>query len=109
MHLVDDINFKAAVGRLVTHVFDDLANFIDAAIRCSVDLKNVDRASLGNLLALGAFVTRVGRRPFGAVQRFSEDARGRGFPHSPDSRKEEGVSDAIGTDGVLQSSGNVLL
>ena len=44
MDFVDDVDLEAAFGRLVTHILDDLADLVDAAIGRAVDLKHVDRA-----------------------------------------------------------------
>ena len=67
MNLVYDVNLKPTLCRLIADIFNDLANFIDTAIRRPIDFKNVDRVALGDLLAVRAPVARSGRRPFFAV------------------------------------------
>src|SRR5437867_13419900 len=49
MNFVDDIDFKSAICRLIADILNDLANFIDAAIRRAVNFKNVDRVALSKI------------------------------------------------------------
>ena len=70
VHFVDHVDLESALGRLIAHILDDLANFIDATVRGAVDFKNVDGGACGNFLAMAALVARVGRRPLFAIEGF---------------------------------------
>ena len=109
MHFIDDVNFKATFSRLIADIFDDLTNFIDAPIRRAIDLKNVYRDALGNLLAMRAMVTGSRRRPLLTVQCLCENPCCRGFSDTAHPGKEIGMGDAIRPYGVLQRAGNGLL
>ncbi len=109
MHLIDNINLEASVSRLVPDVFDDLTNFIDTPIGGPINFQNIDRAALGDLLALGAFIARLGSRSPFAVERFGQDPGRRSFAHAAHAGKEIRVRDTVRADGILQSAGYVLL
>ena len=95
MHFVDDVNLKAAIGRLITDIVDDLANFVDAAVGSAIDFKNVDGASGGDLVAVAALVAgRRGRTLF-AIQCLGKNARGRGFADAAHAGKKIGMGDAV--------------
>jgi hypothetical protein len=86
-----------------------LTNLIDAAIGRAIDLKNVYRDSLGNLLTVRALVARSRSRTIFAVQRLGKNPCCRGLSYSAHAGKEIGMSDAIRPDSILQCAGNWLL
>ena len=104
MNFVDDIDFKSAICRLIADILNDLANFIDAAIRRAVNFKNVDRVALSNFFAMAAFVARSSGGPVVTVQRLGQNTRSRCFADSAHAGKKIGVRDTFGPEGVLQRS-----
>ena len=58
VNFVDDVNFKGAVGGHVFDIFPQLAHLIDTVIGRTVDFKNVDAMSPGNLFARSADIAR---------------------------------------------------
>ena len=67
MYFVDNIDLETAFSRLVADVFDDLADFVDAAVRSSIDFEHIDGAATSDLLTLGALIARRRRRTLFAV------------------------------------------
>src|SRR5262249_24355862 len=61
------------------------------------------------LLAGGADLARLRRRPLHAVERLGEDARARGLADAADTREEERVRDAVLRDGVADRGRYVFL
>ena len=58
VNFVDDVNFKSAVGGHVFDIFPQFPHLIDTVIGCTVDFKNVDAVSAGNLFARSADIAR---------------------------------------------------
>jgi hypothetical protein len=109
VHFVDDIDFEAALRRLVTDIFDDLADLIDAAVGRAIDFQNIDGFAAGDLLAVAALIARRRRWSLFTIQRFREDARGGGFAHSAYTGKKIRVGDTVGTNGILQRARDMAL
>ena len=56
MHFIDDVNLESALRGLIANIFDDLSDFVDAAIRCTVNFQNIDRIAIRNLFAMAALI-----------------------------------------------------
>jgi hypothetical protein len=63
----------------------------------------------GNLLTMAALVARSRRRTLFAIQGFGDDARRRGLADAAHPGKKIGVSDALGSNRVLESPRDVTL
>ncbi len=111
MDFVDDVDLVATALRLVAHVLAQLAHVVHARVAGAVDLEDVHRAALADLLAGGAGVTGIRGRLILllAVERLGHDPRDGGLAHAAGSGEEVGVMDAVSLDGVLQRAADVLL
>jgi hypothetical protein len=76
VHLVDDVNFEAALRRRVTNVVPQLAHVVDPAIARCVQLNNIEAVSNGDFAAIITFAARRYRRAVDAIEGFCQDARG---------------------------------
>ena len=109
MRFVDDEDFIAIARRPVAHVFAQLAHFIDAAIRCRIDLDDIGRIAARDFQATGAHPAGRRRRTIDAIQAASQNAGDRGFTGPALARKDVAMRDALLRDGVFKRSANVLL
>src|SRR4030095_5301509 len=109
MHLVDNIDLESRFGRLVAHVLNALADFIDVASGRAFDFEDVDAISLSELVALRALIARRRRGALFAIQGLGEHPCRGGFAHPTNAGKKIGMSDAIRSDGVLKRARDVLL
>src|SRR5688572_21283917 len=73
VHFVDDVDFEAAVRRLIANVLDDLADLIDTAVRGAVDFENIDRVALRDLPAVTALAAGRRGRALITVDRLGQD------------------------------------
>ncbi len=105
--LVDDIDLATAAGRHIPDVVAKVADMVDAVVRGPVDLENVDGTPGGDLQARGADVAGNRRRPLLAVHGFGKDTGDGGLARAAGTGKEDGVGDAVRTDGVCQGAGDV--
>ena len=109
VHFVDDVNLEAAGGRAVLHVFDQVANFVDAAVGGTVDFQHVDTVAVADLLAEIALIARLGRRSLFAVERLGQQAGGGSFTDAAGAGKQVGVRHAVHLDGVVEGADDMLL
>ncbi len=107
--LVDDVDLEAALDRAMGDRLHQVAHLLDLRVRGTVDLEDVERDAVGDLLTGRAGVARLGRGAALAVERLGEDARGRGLAHATRPGEQEGVRDAAGGDRGLERARHVLL
>src|SRR5205085_1572395 len=90
-------------------VLAQLAHFVDAAIRCSVDLDHVHARSLYGLETTCAHATWLCRGSIDAVQTTGNDARDGGLARTTLSGEDVAMSNAPLLDGILERGADVLL
>ena len=78
MHFVDEIDLVAPDGGRVAGVVEDLAHVVDAGVRCSIELEQIDKAAGVDVDAGGADAARRrGHAVRDAVETLGENARDR--------------------------------
>jgi len=107
MHLINDVDFKAALGRLIPDVLDNLSNLVDAAIRGAVDLVNIEWTPSRDLGAMAALVAGIRGGAALAIQGLRQDSRRGRLAHAPHTGKEVGMGDATRRYGIPQNTGDV--
>ena len=106
---VDDVDLELAAGGRVADRVPQFPNLFNTIIRCPIDLQHVERASLGDFLAVVALVARRDRGPLHAIQRLGENAGRRRLADAARAHEEIGVRQTVLTNGVLQRGGDMLL
>ena len=106
---VDEENFVGSAGGSVLGFLTQVADVLHAVVARSVDFENVEAVALRDFFAGVANSAGIGRGAFLAVQRFGEDAGGRGFADAARPDEQIGLREAVGPDGVLQGAGDMLL
>jgi hypothetical protein len=86
VHLVDHVDLEAGIAGRVHRLLEQLRHFIDAAVRCSIHLDVVDKATGVDGGAGFAHAARGGGDTAiavgaDAIERLGQDARERGFAH----------------------------
>ena len=109
VNFVDDEDFEAIALGPVGKAFLKSADVVDAGVAGAVDLLDVDVVACGDLDARGAFLARRGGRTFFAVEGFGEDTGAGRLSDAADACEQEGVGDAISSDRVGQSGGDMPL
>ena len=97
---INDVNFVAAVGRHVPDIIPDIADLIHTVVGCSVNFKDIDRLTRGDLDARTAYITWGDCRTLLAIQRFGQNAGNGGFACSPWPGKQNGMGHPSGGDGM---------
>ena len=84
MRLVDDIDFVFGAGGAMSDVFLQVADLIDAAVGCGIDLDDVERFLRVDRQAFAAFVARLAKfgelrigAPLFAIEQFCDQPRRR--------------------------------
>ncbi len=106
---VDDVNFEFGARGGVADGVAQLAYFIDAAVAGAVDFQHVQRAALGDFLAVVALVAGGDGGAFDAIQGLGENAGGGRLADAARADKKVGMGEAFLLDGVFQGRGDVLL
>ena len=109
VHLVDDVDLELRRGRRVHTGLAQLTHLIDAVVAGAVDLQHVDRAALGDLVALRIVIGKIDLRPVGAVEALGKNPRQGRLAGSPWPAEQIGVRDSLTTDGVGQRLADVIL
>ena len=109
VHFVDDVDGVAALGGRVLRAVAEVTDFVDAAVRCGVDLVDVDgRAVLDGAAAL-ACAARLGAVGVLAVQRHREDLRRARLARAARPREEVRMAEPACRDGLRERARHVLL
>ena len=109
VHLVDDVDLEFRRGRRVHTGLAQLTHLLDAVVAGAVDLQHVDRAALGDLVALRIVIGKIDLRPVGAVEALGKNPRQGRLAGSPWPAEQIGVRDSLTTDGVGQRLADVIL
>src|SRR5579863_777771 len=99
MDFVDDVHLMLPAHRKVFDLLAQISDIIHSGAGRPVDLNDVHRAPLGNLLTDGASVTGLPLYGLRTVDRFREDPRNGRFSHTSNTRKQVGVGDLALHDG----------
>src|SRR6266853_3417569 len=111
MSFVENVDFETVTCRTVAGAFAQFANLVNAAVGGGIDLDYIDGISGADLSAGFADATRLQHGLFrgAAVQRHGQNARHGRLANATMSAEDVAVSGSALLDGVLQSTGNVLL
>jgi hypothetical protein len=109
MHFVDDVDFVAANGRAELDAFDDFTRVVDAGVRCSVHLDDVDSTAFcnGGTHATGSTGTLCGLGQ--TVDCFGEQTRDSGFANASRTGEYIGMANPSVDDCVAQCPDDVFL
>ena len=102
MNFIDDKHLVAVPRRPVSDALPQFPNLVNAAVGGRVDLENIDGLARGYFPAGWTVITGIDGGALPAVQRLGQDPGRGGLPHSPRSREQIGMGDAILGDGVLE-------
>ena len=102
VRLVEDVDLVTALDRLQDDAVADLADVVDATLRCSVHLDHVERRAGGDGETRVARAVGRHRRAARAVQALREDARQRRLAGPARACEEVCLSHLVGGDRVLQ-------
>ncbi len=76
MNFINDVNFVMPVRRLELDVFAQIPDFIDAAVRGTVNFKHIKAHAARNLIARDTRPARSLSRPFFTIQSFRQNPGG---------------------------------
>src|SRR5207244_11474158 len=85
------------------------ADLFDAVVAGSINLENIQRAALGDLLAARILFIEINPWPVSAVQAFGKDTRDGGFAGAARAAEQISMGDALLLDSMRQSLGDVFL
>ena len=111
VRLVEDVDLEATLDRLEDDALTDLADVVDAALRRSIHLDDVERRAVRYREADRARLVGIGRRAGrpGTVQRLREDPRHRGLARAAWAGEEVRLAHLAVLDRVLQRPDDRLL
>ena len=100
VHLVDEVHLVAAARGSVLHVVGQFPHVIYTGAGGSIDLDQVNKPVLKNLLAAVAFTAGIRRYTGLTVQTAGQQATNGGFAHAPGAGKQIGMVQALVFQGV---------
>jgi hypothetical protein len=106
---VDDKNLVSTLGGSIANVLSQFPDFIDSAIRRSIDLDDIDRRPAGDLLTGFTLIAGVDSGAGLAIQGFRQDPGRGGLSDSSGPSEQKGVCHSLLGNRVLQRLGNVTL
>jgi len=106
---VDDVDLVRAPHGAHVDVGPQGADLVDAAVRGTVDLDDINIGPFRDRPADIALIAGVAVASLRAIERFGENAGGGRLADPAGTGEEIGVGDPPGGDGVLQCLGNRLL
>jgi len=109
VRLVEDEHPVAIAHRQDAGDLAQFADVVDAAVRGSVHLDDVEGEAAGDLPARRALAARLRRRTVLAVERLGEQARRRGLADAAQAGEQVGVGDLAGGEGVLERADDDVL
>ena len=107
--LIDDVDLIAAVDRRELDRLSQIADLVDAAVGCRIDLEDVHRRALCDLAALLALPAGFRCRPVLAVERLREDLRRTRLARAARAGKEVCMADVAARNGICQRPADMLL
>src|SRR5512135_381621 len=105
VNFIDDVDLVLAAYRSILDGLAQLADVLDAAVRCSIDLDDVHRCACRRLDAGIAFAAGRGRRPLRAIQGFGEYPCCRGLSDAARTGEQEGMGQSSRDYRVLKRPG----
>ena len=109
VYFVDNINLALALRSRISHLFAQLPDFINPAIRSSVNLQYIHAVALANGNTRCTFPTRFSRWPLLAIECHGKQSRRRGLTRSSRPGEQIRLRHAPQPDGVLQCGGHMAL
>ena len=109
VYFVNNINLALALRSRIPHLFAQLPDLINPAIRSPVNLQHIHAVALANGNTRSTFPTRFSRWPMLAVECHSKQSRCRGLPRSSRPGKQVRLRHALQPNGVLQCGGHMAL
>src|SRR5437660_3338970 len=109
MRFIKNVDFVCTGGRWNHNLFAQFADAVDAAIRCRIDLDDIEGIPGGNFAALLALVAGLAMLKVRAVDGFSEQARGRCLAGAAWTREEVSMPERVGMKRVLERINDRLL
>ena len=100
MDFVNDVDLKPSAGRGVLACLAQFADLLDAIVAGAVDLKHVQRAALGNLLAARVVGVEVHLGATSAIEAFGENAGDGGLAGAARAAEQVGVRNPLLLDGM---------
>ena len=108
--LVEDVDLLPAGGAAEGDALEQLAGVVDAAVRCGVELEEVEEGPVGDRLAVRAHTARIAVvAQVQAVERLGQDPRRCGLAGAPRPAEEVRVPDPVVAHRVAQRGGHVIL
>ena len=101
MHLVNDVELVPAANRSEADVVSQFTDLIHAVIACAINFQHVEADALRYFPTGVADSAWSYRRTMDAIERFSQNAGGRGLAGSPWADKKIGVSESSLFDGIF--------
>ena len=102
VRLVEDVDLAPQAARGVREALAQVADLVDAAIAGRVDLDEVEGSSLADRDARRACVAGVAVAEVGAVDGLGKDPGQRRLARAARPDEQDGVRDAVGSDGVAK-------
>lgn len=106
---VDDVHLVPTRHRGVFGVIAKLSNIVNRIVRCSVDLDDVNAASLEHVCTRGTLVAWLVFDTVGAIQRTRQNPGAGSLANAPGSGEHIGMMNAPLTDRIFQRRRNMLL
>ena len=101
MHFVNNVDLVISLGGRVLSLITNVADFFDPVVGSRVNFNYVAKLAGCNGLTSRAFVAWLTIRLVMAINRLGKNLGGRGFPGPPGPRKEVGVADLVGNNGIF--------
>ena len=101
MHFVNNVDLVISLGGRVLSLITNVADFFDPVVGSRVNFDYVAKLAGCNGLTSRAFVAWLTIRLVMAINRLGKNLGGRGFPGPTGPRKEVGVADLVGNNGIF--------
>ena len=109
VYFVDNIDFKAALGRGKAAVFAEVADLIDAVVRGAVNFDDVHAGAVHDGAGdIGIVIRGDAGATFG-IEGLGKETGGTGLSGTAGADKEIGVGDPVALDGVAQGADDMIL
>lgn len=109
MYLIDDIDFILSLIRLKASFFYEFADILDAIIRCTIDLDDIEHGFIISRETVRAGMAGIPIFRARTVQGFCEDTGTRRLSSSTRSMKEVRMMDASCSEAISENGRDVLL
>lgn len=96
MYFIDDIDLVFALIGLESCLVDEVADIVDAIVRCSVDLDDIEHRPIVEGDTIGTLVAWISIVDIDTIDSLCQYSSGRGFTRSARTREDIGMSDSVG-------------